>query len=101
MMAARLLTEAFRGPSAGVASQGPRRVGSTRSFGDLRLKSALPLVATIRGTSRRLRLSPLQSPFSACSVDTPWISLAFLAPDLVKAAIKGRLPHGMGVPRDG
>ena len=25
------------------------------------------------------------------------ISLAFLAPDLVKAAIEGRLPHGMGV----
>jgi site-specific DNA recombinase len=27
------------------------------------------------------------------------ISLAFLAPDLVKAAIDGRLPHGMGVTR--
>jgi site-specific DNA recombinase len=27
------------------------------------------------------------------------ISLAFLAPDLVKAAIAGRLPHGMGVTR--
>jgi site-specific DNA recombinase len=27
------------------------------------------------------------------------ISLAFLAPDLVKAAIQGRLPHGMGVAR--
>ena len=27
------------------------------------------------------------------------ISLAFLAPDLVKAAIEGRLPHGMGVAR--
>ena len=27
------------------------------------------------------------------------ISLAFLAPDLVKAAIQGRLPHGMGVVR--
>jgi site-specific DNA recombinase len=27
------------------------------------------------------------------------ISLAFLAPDLVKAAIEGRLPHGMGVVR--
>jgi hypothetical protein len=25
------------------------------------------------------------------------ISLAFLAPDLLKAAIDGRLPHGMGV----
>jgi site-specific DNA recombinase len=27
------------------------------------------------------------------------ISLAFLAPDLVGAAIEGRLPHGMGVAR--
>jgi site-specific DNA recombinase len=27
------------------------------------------------------------------------ISLAFLAPDLVKATIDGRLPHGMGVTR--
>ena len=27
------------------------------------------------------------------------ISLAFLAPDLVKAAIDGRLPHSMGVAR--
>jgi len=27
------------------------------------------------------------------------ISLAFLAPDLVKAAIEGRLPRGIGVAR--
>ena len=27
------------------------------------------------------------------------ISLAFLAPDLVKAAIDGRLPHGMAIAR--
>jgi hypothetical protein len=27
------------------------------------------------------------------------VSLAFLAPDLVKAAIDGRLPHGVGVAR--
>jgi hypothetical protein len=27
------------------------------------------------------------------------ISLAFLAPHLVKAAIEGRLPHGIGVTR--
>jgi hypothetical protein len=27
------------------------------------------------------------------------ISLAFLAPDLLKAAVDGRLPHGMGVAR--
>jgi len=30
---------------------------------------------------------------------TMMISLAFLAPDLVKAAIEGRLPRGMGVAR--
>ena len=36
-----------------------------------------------------------------CSVRkvTMTISLAFLAPDLVKAAIEGRLPYGMGVTR--
>jgi hypothetical protein len=27
------------------------------------------------------------------------ISLAFLVPNLVKAAVEGRLPHGMGVSR--
>ena len=27
------------------------------------------------------------------------ISLAFLAPDLVKAAMEGRLPRGMGIAR--
>jgi site-specific DNA recombinase len=27
------------------------------------------------------------------------ISLAFLAPSLVKAAVEGRLPHGIGVAR--
>jgi site-specific DNA recombinase len=27
------------------------------------------------------------------------ISLALLAPDLVKAAVEGRLPHGMGLVR--
>jgi len=27
------------------------------------------------------------------------ISLAFLAPDIVNAAIEGQLPHGMGVSR--
>ena len=38
---------------------------------------------------------------SGCSVRkvNMTISLAFLAPDLVKAAIEGRLPHGMGVAR--
>jgi hypothetical protein len=27
------------------------------------------------------------------------ISLAYLAPDLIKAAIEGRLPHGIGIAR--
>jgi site-specific DNA recombinase len=36
--------------------------------------------------------------FSARKVNMT-ISLAFLAPDLVRAAIEGRLPHGMGVTR--
>ena len=33
-----------------------------------------------------------------CAIYTP-ISLAFLAPDLVKAAVEGRLPRGIGVER--
>jgi site-specific DNA recombinase len=36
--------------------------------------------------------------FSARKVNM-MISLAFLAPDLVRAAIEGQLPHGMGVTR--
>ena len=31
--------------------------------------------------------------------DNMTISLAFLAPDLVKAAVEGRLPRGIGVTR--
>jgi hypothetical protein len=27
------------------------------------------------------------------------LSLAFIAPDIVKAAIEGRLPHGIGITR--
>jgi hypothetical protein len=37
--------------------------------------------------------------FAAARKVNMTISLAFLAPDLVKAAIDGRLPHGMGVAR--
>jgi site-specific DNA recombinase len=38
---------------------------------------------------------------AACSVRkvNMTISLAFLAPDLVRAAIEGRLPHGLGITR--
>jgi hypothetical protein len=35
---------------------------------------------------------------SVCQVNMT-ISLAFLAPDLVRAAIEGRLPHGIGITR--
>ena len=43
----------------------------------------------------------LQMPVWCCSARkvNMTISLAFLAPDLVKAAIEGRLPRGMGVAR--
>lgn len=53
-----------------------------------------------------LVIDPAASPASIakthrCSVRkvNMTISLAFLAPDLVKAAIEGRLPRGMGVAR--
>ena len=38
---------------------------------------------------------------AACSVRkvNMTISLAFLAPELVKAAIEGQLPHGLGIAR--
>jgi hypothetical protein len=47
------------------------------------------------GASRSLRNSPQ---FAGIFVNMT-ISLAFLAPDLVKAAIEGRLPRGIGVAR--
>ena len=47
--------------------------------------------ATSESIARRERCSPRKI--------NKTISLAFLAPDLVKAAIEGRLPHGMGVAR--
>jgi hypothetical protein len=40
--------------------------------------------------ARKLQCAPSQSDY---------ISLAFLAPDIVKAAIEGRLPRGIGVTR--
>ena len=50
---------------------------------------------------RRTRLVVAARGREGCSVRkvNMTISLAFLAPDLVKAAIDGRLPHGMGVAR--
>jgi hypothetical protein len=47
--------------------------------------------ATSESIARRERCSPRKI--------NKTISLAFLAPDLVKAAIEGQLPHGMGVAR--
>ena len=51
-----------------------------------------------RDTHRRRGSQRLVAPCSVRKVNMT-ISLAFLAPDLVKAAIDGRLPHGMGVAR--
>jgi site-specific DNA recombinase len=51
----------------------------------------MDLAATAEGIAKR-------EGCSACKVNMT-ISLAFLAPKLVKAAIEGRLPHGMGVAR--
>ena len=47
--------------------------------------------ATTENIAKRERCSPRKI--------NKMISLAFLAPDLIKAAIEGRLPHGMGVAR--
>ena len=47
--------------------------------------------ATTESIAKRERCSPRKI--------NKTISLAFLAPELVKAAIEGTLPHGMGVAR--
>jgi hypothetical protein len=47
--------------------------------------------ATTEGIAKRERCSPRKI--------NKTISLAFLSPDLVKAAIEGTLPHGMGLAR--
>jgi hypothetical protein len=47
--------------------------------------------ATVESIAKRAGCSPRKVNMT--------ISLAFLAPDLVKAAIEGRLPHGMGLTR--
>jgi DNA invertase Pin-like site-specific DNA recombinase len=82
---------------------------SARSARPIRSETRATLVASIaRG---RLWLDELMSDATAttqaiakregCSIRkvNMTISLAFLAPNLVKAAIEGRLPHGMGVSR--
>jgi site-specific DNA recombinase len=48
-------------------------------------------VATIDGIAKREACSKRHVSMN--------ISLAFLAPSLVKAAVEGRLPHGIGVAR--
>ena len=90
----------------GAASAGWRRdpTGTTPSFGD----PCDPVASIARG--RRWLAEVMESPTAnvlsiaqreGCSVRrvNMTISLAFLAPDLVKAAIEGRLPRGMGVAR--
>jgi hypothetical protein len=44
-------------------------------------------------------ISTYANRFTARQTVNMTISLAFLAPDLVKAAIDGRLPYGMGIAR--
>ncbi len=51
-----------------------------------------------RSPMPRQKASPRESDCSPRKINK-MISLAFLAPDLVKAAIEGKLPHGMGVMR--
>jgi site-specific DNA recombinase len=85
------------------------RSGSTQDIRPIRSENRATLVASIaRG---RCWLDELIADSTAnvesisaregCSVRqvNMTISLAFLAPDLVKAAIDGRLPHGVGVAR--
>jgi site-specific DNA recombinase len=84
---------------------------------DVSAQSARPIRSETRATlvtsiaRGRLWLNELMSDATAttqaiakregCSIRkvNMTISLAFLAPNLVKAAIEGRLPHGMGVSR--
>lgn len=82
---------------------------TSQSVRPMRSENRALLVASIargRGWLDELITDPAASVESiaareSCSVRkvNMTISLAFLAPDLVKAAIAGRLPHGMGVAR--
>ena len=55
-------------------------------------------ISALQYSSRYWSKSAAREGCSARQVNMT-ISLAFLAPDLVKAAIEGRLPHGHGVTR--
>jgi site-specific DNA recombinase len=52
----------------------------------------------VTGSARNTDAIALREKFSERSVRA-LLSLAFLAPDLVKAAVDGRLPRGFGVSR--
>ena len=56
----------------------------------------VPLEVLIRASAVRL---PIRGRDSSARKINMTILLAFLAPDLVKTAIEGRLPRGMGVAR--
>jgi hypothetical protein len=87
-----------------VPESGPRR--ETRP---IRSESRALLIASIARGRRwlnELMTDPMANTQSlaareGCTVRkiNMTISLAFLAPDFVRAAIDGRLPHGMGVAR--
>jgi hypothetical protein len=57
--------------------------------GNSRFEQGIHQTASAESIARRER----------CSVRKINMTISFLAPDLVKAAIVGRLPHGMGVAR--
>jgi site-specific DNA recombinase len=83
--------------------------GPTQDVRPIRSENRATLVASIARGRSWLNELIVESTASAesiamregCSVRqvNMTISLTFLAPDLVKAAIDGRLPHGMGVTR--
>jgi site-specific DNA recombinase len=83
--------------------------GPAQDVRPIRSENRATLVASIARGRRRLDeliADPIANADSisareGCSVRqvNMTISLAFLAPDFVKAAIDGRLPHGMGVTR--
>ena len=61
-------------------------------------KSRLWLAELVAGTVRDTDRLALRENVSGRSIRT-LLTLAFLAPDLVKAAVDGRLPRGFGVSR--
>ena len=87
----------------------PEGVAPQNRLRPLRAENRATLIASIAQARRWVRELLAERTASAdsiakregCSVRkvNMTISLAFLAPDLVKAAIEGRLPYGMGVAR--